>query len=181
MKKSIKLVAFIAALAMLATLATCVAFAAGSKTTATEVTITKDGQEVDCTIAAVDSSIPPLTAEIASKALNIPADQLKVTWQQDVSTTAAMPVKVQVNLEGTTGYVFHYENGAWVYKGSTGTPIDFDNLSPVGVVVKTDAGTPGTTPATGDNNLYFAIACGAVALVGVVGTCVTVALKKKAK
>lgn len=180
MKKSIKIVAFIAALAMLATLATCVAFAAGSKTTATEVTITKDGQEVDCTIGDIADGIPPLTADIASKALNIPASQLKVVWQRDVSTTAAMPVEVTVNYD-TAGYVFHYENGAWVYKGATGTAIPFDNLSPVGVVVKTDAGTPGTTPATGDNNLYLAIACGAVALVGVVGTCVTVALKKKAK
>lgn len=180
MKKSIKLVAFIAALAMLATLATCVAFAAGSKTSATEVTVTKDGQVQDSTIGAIPDGIPPLTAEIASKALGIPAEQLKVVWQQDVTTTAEAPYTVKVNLEGTSGYVFHWENGAWAYKGSTGTDINM-TLSPVGVVVKTDAGTPGTTPATGDNNLYLAIACGAVALVGVVGTCVTVALKKKAK
>jgi hypothetical protein len=185
MKKFTKTLAFLAALCLLVSMFAITAMAAGSKSQNTELTIKKNGAEVGYTLGAVDGSIPPLTAELAAKLIGngTTADQVKIMWQQDVTLEAGVtpPVDVTANVDlsaGQEGYVFHYENGAWKLMGSTNTAITFNSLSPVGVAVKTTSSSEAVAN-TNDSNALFAIACGAVVIVGIVGTAVTVSLKKK--
>jgi len=185
MKKFTKTLAFLAALCLLVSMFAITAMAAGSKSQNTELTIKKDGAEVGYTLSQVDGSIPPLTAELAAKLIGngTTADQVKIMWQQEVTLEAgaSAPVEVTANVDlsaGQEGYVFHYENGAWKLMGSTNTAITFNSLSPVGVAVKTTSSSEAVAN-TNDSNALFAIACGAVVIVGIVGTAVTVSLKKK--
>ena len=185
MKKVTKALAFLAALCLLVSVFAITAVAAGSKSEASELTITKDGQPVDY---STDSNVPvKLDAKTAAALLNgagisCTENQLSVIWQQNVTTAAEMPVQVTVNLDlkaGQDGYVFHYENGAWVYMGKANTPITFNSLSPIGVVVKSDTPASESVANTNDNNLVVAIVCGAVVVIGLIGTVVTISLKKK--
>lgn len=185
MKKVIKAIAFLAALCLLVSVFAITAFAAGSKSEASELTITKDGQPVDY---STDSNVPvKLDEKTAASLLNAAGiacteQQLSVIWQQNVTTAAEMPVQVTVNVDlkaGQDGFVFHYENGAWVYMGKANTPITFNSLSPIGVVVKTDAPVGEKVANTNDNNAVIAIISAAVVVVGLVGTAVTISLKKK--
>lgn len=184
MKKFTKTLAFLAALCLLVSMFAITAMAAGSKSQNTELTIKKDGAEVGYTLSQVDGSIPPLTAELAAKLIGngTTADQVKIMWQQEVTLEAgaSAPVEVTANVDlsaGQEGYVFHYE-GDWKLMGSTNTAITFNSLSPVGVAVKTTSSSEAVAN-TNDNNTLVAIICGAVVVVGLVGTVVTVSLKKK--
>ena len=145
-----------------------IAYAAGSKSDVVEITkaVDKDGNKIDYTVSK-SKAHTPLTEEIASKVLEddgietVPASQLKVLWEKEL-TASKTPATFTFDASGTDGktlYVFHWNGSEWEYvdKG-TGTTVTatFDDLSPVGLVVKLDKAA---TPKTGDDtNMWLWVA-----------------------
>ena len=166
-----------------------IAFAAGSKSDVVEITkaVDKDGKEVEYTVSK-STAHTPLTAKIASEVLEadgietVPAEQLKVLWEKEL-TASATPATFTFDASGTDGktlYVFHWNGSEWEYvdKG-TGTTVTatFDDLSPVGLVVKLDSAP---NPKTGDDtNIALWAGIMAVAAAGAAGTAIFRAKRNK--
>lgn len=166
-----------------------IAYAAGSKSDVVEITkaVDKDGKKVTYKVSK-SKAHTPLTEKIASEVLEadgietVPASQLKVLWEKEL-TASKTPATFTFDVSGTKGktlYVFHWNGSEWEYvdKG-TGTSVTatFDDLSPVGIVMKLDKAP---TPKTGDDsNIALWAGIMAVAAAGAAGTAIFRAKRNK--
>lgn len=167
------------------TLGVTTLFAAGSTTDVVEVTGAKDANGNDVAVEVTDTSIPWLTVEIASSLNGVPANELRILWQKDISAET-LPVSLTFNANGTDGqelYVYHWNGSAWELitsgKGSSITAT-FNSLSPVGLVVRVPADTTSTdktetSPKTGES---YVLPTAIIALVVVASAAYVVATKK---
>ena len=183
MKKVLKIsTVLVLACALILGLGTKVS-AAGSKTDLVEITsATKDGAKVEYTVDAIDSSVTPLTEELASKELaaksvaTVEASGLKVLWQKDLTAEGGTTFGFSVTgYDGQTVYAFHWnaDTKNWDYVGK-GTAADFEitfpDLSPVGLVAEVEE-SASDTPKTGDSsNVALWAGVLVVAAAGAVGT-----------
>ena len=147
------------------------AFAAGSKTYATEVSAAKDasGNAVEVTTTAASVQLSQADAESMIK-----ADEGQVV---SIAYTADVSVVITFSVSGLTSdmkvVVLHYNGSAWETVDSTvsngSVTATFTSLSPVAVVVAADQAVGGTTsaPKTGESNMI--VAAGAVVLVAGIG------------
>lgn len=190
-----KFAKFMVVLAMTLCLAAVPAFAATSMSNTTEVTGGYDetGGNVEITVGECDG--PVLTEEIAAAVINevvaaggnvvggsTTVDRLEVIWQKCLKSDV-LPVTITFHAAGTAGlplYVFHWNGESWDLMASDyGEDIaaTFDNLSPVGLVVKKPLSNPnGTTSDKTGTTSTIAIALG-IALVA--GAAAVVIYRKK--
>lgn len=155
------------------------AFAAGSKTYATEVSAAKDasGNAVEVTTTAASVQLSQTDAESMIKADE--GQVVSVAYTADVSVPegTSFPVDITFSVSGLTSdmkvVVLHYNGSAWETVDSTvsngSVTATFTSLSPVAVVVAADQTVGGTTsaPKTGESNMI--VAAGAVVLVAGIG------------
>ena len=133
-----------------------------------------------------DTTVPLCTPEICSRLTNVPADQLKLLWQKDISSDT-LPATFTFTCGGTdnkTVYVLHYNGSDWeLITSGTGPSVTatFPDLSPVAVFVRDgvtpDGGSNGSTsPKTADNNI---VPC--LIVIAVIASAAAVTIKIKAK
>jgi len=131
-------------------------FAAGSSTGPVEVTGVTDGNGTYLNYFVTGTTVPLITRDIASAATGVPADQLQVLWQADVSAVS-LPATVTYNANGTDGktlYSFHWNGSSWeLMNTGVGPTISttYSSLSPVALVVKlTDGSSPAASGSSTD-------------------------------
>lgn len=159
------LTTLLSTLAIVSICATSV-FATGSTEDLVDITsgVDSNNNKVTYSVSDVDAAVPALTAEVASAATGVPASELKVLWQKDL-TSDTLPATFTFNVNGadatTEVYSFHWNGSAWeLMNKATGTSITttYTSLSPVGIVIRVKAASaantnddnkPATTPSTG--------------------------------
>lgn len=154
------------------------AFAAGSKTFATEVSSAKDSSgnavEVSSTTASVELTQSQAESIIAAEE----GDVVSIVYQADVSVPegTTFPVDITFAVAGLTTdmkvAVLHYNGSEWETVKSTvatgSVTATFTSLSPVAIVVAADEAVGGSTaPKTGETNMI--VAAGAVIVIAGIG------------
>ena len=129
--------------------------AAGSTEDVVDITSGTDsnGNDVNYAITEVDAAVPALTVEKASALTGVPASELKILWQKDI-TSDVLPATFTFNVNGadadTEVFSFHYNGSDWeLMNKATGTSITttYTSLSPVAVVIRVKAGLPSNNTA----------------------------------
>lgn len=155
-------------------------FAAGSTGDVVDITscIDSQGNTITYSVGQIGRDIPPLTIPIASSLNGVPENELRILWQMDV-TAASLPATLTYHANGTEGrtlYSYHFNMSTWAWElmnSATGPSITttYQDLSPVGLVVRIPAGSASSSPATGNTIMYisaisvFVVAAGAAAYV----------------
>lgn len=154
------------------------AFAAGSKTYATEVGSAKDASGNAVEVTATSASVQLTQSEAESMIKAEDGQTVSVAYLADLSVPedATFPVDITFSVSGVTSdmkvVVLHYNGSEWETVDSTvsngSVTATFTSLSPVAVVVAADEAVGGTTaPKTGETNMI--VAAGAVVLVAGIG------------
>lgn len=181
-----KIASLIISLVMICSLS-FVALATDSPDGVVDISGAKDSNGSAIEYTTNDTTVPLCTPEICSRLTNVPADQLKLLWQKDISSDTH-PATFTFTCNGTdnkTVYVLHYNGSDWeLITSGTGPSVTatFPDLSPVAVFVK-EGETPNgggsngsTSPKTSDNNVvpYLIV-------VAVIASAAAVTIKIKAK
>lgn len=134
--------------------------AAGSTEDVVDITSGTDsnGNNVNYAITEVDAAVPALTVEKAAALTGVPASELKILWQKDI-TSDVLPATFTFNVNGadadTEVFSFHYNGSDWeLMNKATGTSITttYTSLSPVAVVIRVKAGLPSNNTAANTNS-----------------------------
>ncbi len=173
-----KLVTSLVTILTVATLGIASVFAAGSTSDVVEVAGCKDSAGNDVAYTVTETSIPPLTVEIASTINGVPSNELKILWQNDI-TADVLPCTITYNINGTDGlelYSYHWNGSAWeLMNYGVGPTISttYTSLSPVCLVVRQPADAPADT--TSDSNTTTSPKTGSVEIIAALSVIVVAA------
>ncbi|MCQ2483598.1 MAG: hypothetical protein MJ153_08945 [Clostridia bacterium] len=145
-----KLISLIISLSMICSIGFAV-LAAGSPDGVVDVSGGKDADGNSIEVTIEDTDVPLCTPEIASRLTGVPASELKLLWQKNLSSET-LPATFTFTCNGTDDkplYVIHYNGSDWeLITSGTGPSVTatFTDLSPVALFVR-EAETPTATPA----------------------------------